>query len=127
MAWEPIETAPKDGSYVDLWCAPLTEAGVALLPCRITNCYWVEDYAAWYTSSLRGEPIRVWHRVTHWMTPPNAPGTETPLYTNPTPTELPGDALRATFKLAASQIERDVSLSELTDGEIDALVRAVRG
>ncbi|HKR17671.1 hypothetical protein [Rhizorhapis sp.] len=47
--------------------------------------------------------------------------------THPTPTELPGDALRATFKLAASQIERDVRLSELTDGEIDALVRAVRG
>ena len=32
VVWEPIETAPKDGSYVDLWCAPLTEAGVALLP-----------------------------------------------------------------------------------------------
>lgn len=44
-----------------------------------------------------------------------------------TPAELPGDALRATFKLAASQIERDVRLSELTDEEIDALAQAVRG
>ena len=59
--------------------------------------------------------------------PPDGEWIETPLYTHPTPAELPGDALRAAFKLAASQIERDVRLSELTDGEIDALVRAVRG
>ena len=59
--------------------------------------------------------------------PPDGEWIETPLYTHPTPAELPGDALRAAFKLAASQIERDVRLSELTDEEIDALVETVGG
>ena len=71
--WQPIETAPKDGSYVDLWCAPISDGGAVLLPCRLPNCYWVSDYNSWYMSVARGELIKVWHRVTHWMPLPAAP------------------------------------------------------
>jgi len=76
--WQPIKTAPKDGSYVDLWCAPLSYTEIALTPCRVPNCYWVPDYSAWYWSPSRGEPIRVWHRVTHWMLPPEPPKSDEP-------------------------------------------------
>lgn len=48
MNWQPIETAPKDGTVIDIW----TETGF-----RITDVWW--DGGTW-TCGLPD------HCVTHW-------------------------------------------------------------
>lgn len=56
--WQPIETAPKDGAVVDLWCY----GG------RVTNCRWskaTQQFHAWGGTILT-EP-------THWMPLPDPP------------------------------------------------------
>ncbi len=86
--WQPIDTAPMDGTVVDLWGYdrdPDPAAGGILLPLalslrRWTDCTWrspmvqkggliVPLPAAWYTSEER--QIRIW--PTHWMPLPEAP------------------------------------------------------
>lgn len=32
MTWQPIETAPKDGTFIDLWSDDLKM--------RVADCYW---------------------------------------------------------------------------------------
>lgn len=72
--WQPIETAPRDGTVIDLW---VTERGYPGE--RITDCQWS-------TRTLRGGAIRegwgwgpsddpefVSGDVTHWMPPPEPP------------------------------------------------------
>ena len=78
MDWQPIETAPKDGTYV-LVCNH--DAGVS----------WIAEYVERYTSGYR--PEQPWHSVmlnhrhakkrypstvpTHWMPLPSPPEKET--------------------------------------------------
>ena len=56
MKWEPIETAPRDGTVIDLWDS---EFG------RITEQWWDEDDGCW--SGFGPE------NITHWMPLPGAP------------------------------------------------------
>lgn len=71
-SWQPIETAPKDGTVIDLWDG---HYGV-----RVTNARW--DHHYWLNGVPQGE--KSWGRddrdgpfcakPTHWMplpTPPN--------------------------------------------------------
>lgn len=72
-AWRPIETAPKDGTEVDLWLAPLSEDGYPLTPCRLPNAHFhCGEWLFW-----GGDPEIGWlsvdHRVTHWMPVPSPP------------------------------------------------------
>ncbi len=62
--WRPIETAPKDGTFVDLWAGD-----------RIHDCFWCSKRGLWvqfqddsYQAELREEPI------THWLPLPAPPG-----------------------------------------------------
>ena len=42
-SWQPIETAPKDGSEVDLWVVTFLD-GVALIGGRVTDAWWLEAF-----------------------------------------------------------------------------------
>jgi len=53
--WQPIETAPKDGSII------IVDGGTA---------YWHRGYASWFSCSAQ-RPID-WN-VTHWMPLPEPP------------------------------------------------------
>lgn len=60
MEWQPIETAPKDGTPVLLYATPRMEVGywnVAVTDVGITG---------WY-------PSMYWRRPTHWMPLPEPP------------------------------------------------------
>lgn len=70
--WRPIETAPKDGTRVDLWVPPYG---------RIVNCLWDVAANRWVA---RGEPdeegcdeIAFGPRPTHWREIPAPPQSET--------------------------------------------------
>lgn len=60
MEWQPIESAPKDGTVVDLWVDGGREAD-----CRWRGGAWVtvEDGCVW---SVASDP-------THWMPLPQPP------------------------------------------------------
>lgn len=61
--WQPIETAPKDGTVIDLWS---TWPGADCKPQRITNCCW--EFERWNHRSAF-----TWISPTHWMPLPTSP------------------------------------------------------
>lgn len=66
--WKPIETAPKDGTIVDLW----TRIGE-----RWTDCHWNVDKGDWLRWGLDSWGGNGWQRIvdplTHWMPLPPPP------------------------------------------------------
>ncbi len=58
--WQPIETAPKDDSVIDLW----HKAGF-----RMIECWWVDEDNCW--SCSLGDTS-----FTHWMILPKPPAQE---------------------------------------------------
>lgn len=63
-AWHPIDTAPKDGTEIDLWLVDETGDG-----CRKPDCYWCENLWADYNGPLSCK----WGEATHWMPTPKPP------------------------------------------------------
>lgn len=73
LKWRPIETAPKDGTEVDLWCqnqSTLTTGGA-----RITDCHYHCDEWLKYGDDAEIGWTRV-HNATHWMPIPGSPGVD---------------------------------------------------
>ena len=69
--WRPIETAPKDGTTVDLWCRPSGWLGGS--PMRMTDYWWVEGIG-WRTNQRERDLAKTkWNDPTHWMPPPEPP------------------------------------------------------
>jgi hypothetical protein len=69
MEWQDIETAPKDGTTVDLWVQPCEDAPDEYKfdnpPRRAANCYY-HDYTWHGGGRWPMEP-------THWMPLPSPP------------------------------------------------------
>lgn len=65
--WRPIETAPKDGTMVDLWVANWKPNGM-----RVTNCFWARAANCWKLDILAigYDPLP---EITHWMPLPEPP------------------------------------------------------
>lgn len=71
MKWEPIETAPKNGTVVDLWIA--AEGCQFRAPdFKFCNGRWEgktsDEPLKWHYMNARMHP-------THWMLPPEPPST----------------------------------------------------
>ena len=66
QSWQPIETSPKDGTLVDLWCASNSAREI-----RETDCRWLE-MTGWVDSFGDAVEDYEW-RATHWMPLPEPP------------------------------------------------------
>lgn len=75
--WQPIETAPKDGSKVDVWVTPPVSALSTGSYGRVSDC-WFSQGSWWFYDETKyaSDPANcrseVWN-VTHWMPLPPAP------------------------------------------------------
>jgi len=71
--WQPIETAPKDETEIDVWAIPPKGPG-----CRVTNVCWTR-MTDWDGREFEGwtgmYPVRFGyrHEPTHWMPTPAPP------------------------------------------------------
>ena len=66
MTWQPISTAPKDGTYVLLWGR---SAGT---PCEVGQWGTHMLVPRWIDSS----ECTLWYAPTHWMPCPEPPEVE---------------------------------------------------
>ena len=66
--WRPIETAPKDGQYVDLWLVRDDPEDMAREP----ECYWCDEIEEWCDRSGEFVEVNGW-RASHWMPIPEGP------------------------------------------------------
>ena len=67
LAWQPIETAPKDGAEVLLAFGYGYDA-----PPPIT-CYWNSEREDWLLGNSLSVPVSVPAKPTHWMPLPEPP------------------------------------------------------
>ena len=71
--WQPIETAPLDGTLMDIWVIPFNGAPEGRFP----NMYWIAGSFRHPPSSSRpgdyGQPVAA--EVTHWMPLPAPPSS----------------------------------------------------
>jgi len=74
--WQPIETAPKDGTVVDLWGELFHDKS----HCRFPDCYWTlmtnwkgDEYEGWFLGSGNGRSSLT---PTHWKPRDAPPKTE---------------------------------------------------
>lgn len=70
--WQPLETAPKDGTRIDIWAKAWLSTFDKFTYQRFTNCYW------WNGDGLnhKGKWMNLhdnWY-PTHWMPIPDGPG-----------------------------------------------------
>ena len=74
MEWQPIETAPKDGTIFDVWCSE--HKGYTDAPKRIANCKYSEG-VIWFLHShgwFELNTLDFLHAtITHWMPLPEPP------------------------------------------------------
>jgi hypothetical protein len=72
--WKPIETAPRDGTEVDLWCPNYVSARYGD-GARMADCWWERDRWVRFSNifALDEEPYADIHGATHWMPLPEPP------------------------------------------------------
>jgi hypothetical protein len=74
FGWQPIATAPKDGTLVDLWVETTINWRPDGEQFRYIDCFWTD--AGWVEIDFHGDVTPVesqHHTATHWMSPPEPP------------------------------------------------------
>lgn len=78
-AWRPIETAPKDGTEIDIWVEwPEYDNGFGLVPAhgsRLPDAKWIDR--DWKAGQYSLHQYSAKPRATHWMPAPLPPQTPT--------------------------------------------------
>jgi hypothetical protein len=67
--WRPIETAPRDGTTLDLW-AYFPEHDKAR---RIADAFWNTEENAWQLGGFNSKQFSYPPTISHWMPLPAAP------------------------------------------------------
>ena len=80
--WQPIATAPRDGTIIDVWVDTYRLAFRDHTGCRYTYAQWIDrDGGGWavYNTDIddyewvEEEDLAVKRAVTHWMPLPGPP------------------------------------------------------
>lgn len=76
MTWQPIETAPADGTLIDLWIINYLGEGERLPHCKwdswsYPSGEWVQQYAEASGAFFKAFDDR--EKATHWMPVPSPP------------------------------------------------------
>lgn len=97
VGWQPIETAPKDGTEVDLWCVRQTSGG----PLRIASMWWTN--ATGWRNGNRDPKIEALARsATHWRLPPAPPvPSDGRMYAEMSRENVPDKVVKASLRAAA--------------------------
>lgn len=72
MNWQPIDTAPKDGTRVDLWAKCWRSERDDFTYQRCADCYWTNGDSMTNRVSRWVNLQDGWH-ATHWMELPGPP------------------------------------------------------
>jgi hypothetical protein len=84
MTWQPIETAPKDGTAIDVWCP----TGIGEGGYRICDAFFGKPYheciSQYCDSCPPDRTVKKWReplgsepiKPTHWMPLPKPPETD---------------------------------------------------
>lgn len=67
--WQPIETAPKNGNEIDLWCRNISEGSTGQV--RAPDMWWDCEIDRWVDRD--GRVLEQKWRPTHWMRKPLPP------------------------------------------------------
>lgn len=71
-AWCSIETAPKDGTKIDIWAKTWLPDKDEFVGRRFPDCYWYKP--PWDSNKQPGwEGIPAGYRPTHWKPLPESP------------------------------------------------------
>ena len=75
MGWQPIETAPRDGSTIDVWLGDASESDIDFYCCPGTKRSPAWSYKQGRFRPLGGLPtvVTTFVEPTHWMTLPEPP------------------------------------------------------
>lgn len=76
MNWQPIETAPKDGTVIDLWVPDAKNAKYSAH--RIPSCKW-DDKKGWVLDLIPIKISSLTDAPTHWMPLPEPPTNSKPV------------------------------------------------
>lgn len=67
--WQPIETAPKDGTTIDLWCRNISHGSTGAV--RAPDSFWDDEVQKW--EDRHGWILETKWKPTHWMPLPAGP------------------------------------------------------
>lgn len=72
--WQPIETAPKDGTLIDLWAVYYDDREIDPIPYsrRFADCKW-DERGDWILDGILKFQYAPTIKITHWMLPPKGP------------------------------------------------------
>ena len=72
MPWFPIETAPKDGTKIDIWISGPDGYGDRETDVKWHDGHWVR-HDAYLGDYVEQDDLMPGYSVTHWMTIPDGP------------------------------------------------------
>lgn len=71
--WETIDSAPKDGTKVDLWVV-FDRTGAM----RVSDCYWNKMVDDWQLRGNNAADYMVRPKIEYWMRVPTSPNNKKP-------------------------------------------------
>ncbi len=115
--WQPIETAPRDGTGVDIWADGQ----------RWPNRHWYAQHEAWAyhgwhipRTGINRQPyrktiIQKGLEPTHWMPLPSPPGEAA------SPAESPREESRETIETLQAEVQRPNAALKYEEGRSDRI------